>query len=525
MNSTITTKLDDTDIEADRTLVQSKLFHLQKLMFLEVPLIKLVAPLKEEFIKELVLDKTLLFIDKKRKLDRIITSHDHLKDKSSPPTSIRFKVNLTSPDKEVVASETFRSLRDEFDAGLEAFQSLARDIFLRTKNLEKENAEKHLQECFNIHFHEIVEFKTTYEIGIMPSKIDSDTINKNGGHAAVAAYAWKQIISKSKQQRTTLESNPALQLINNTSIYLSTTPQDFKKEIIKKFNKIDTTNLTKHFQTGLQIAQLDDLLIKIETFIIDITENITTNIYNTYSQFQREKEIRQKMKAAVQSRKIETDTTTVADLLSQEDPISAPKILEYVTTITNKQVQIALQKNSNSQKTTGKTNGKILRQKRKYPNNNNNNNHHIKEVSYNTNNSTQTTAATSHTTPQPTSTPHRHHNSNHTANTPSLNSNSQNNTTITSNSTRQTTTHNQQKRQRKTFQPADPSKAPRILDSPFTSTPPQQNNQQIYNNQRSYHPRHNAYNRHGRGRGRNNGRGNGRGHRGVPPKERGTRNY
>ena len=64
MNSTITTKLDDTDIEADRTLVQSKLFHLQKLMFLEVPLIKLVAPLKEEFIKELVLDKTLLFIDK-----------------------------------------------------------------------------------------------------------------------------------------------------------------------------------------------------------------------------------------------------------------------------------------------------------------------------------------------------------------------------------------------------------------------------------------------------------------------------
>ena len=147
------------------TLVDTKLKDLKHFQFLKQPLSYLVAPQEKDFLQELILDKSLILLNKKKSLHRITQRLHTLQKQVLPPLSIRFKAELTSPDSE--ASPKFSELRKEFDESIENCIKQCKILFIKTKELEVETATKDLQNTYTQHFHHIVDLVATHEIDIM----------------------------------------------------------------------------------------------------------------------------------------------------------------------------------------------------------------------------------------------------------------------------------------------------------------------------------------------------------------------
>ena len=157
------------------TLVEAKLKEFQHFNFLKDLLFLLVAPQEKDFLQELILDKSLILLNKKKKLDRILKIKQKLQNSDLPPLSVRFKAELTSPDPEVVASKKFAEIRKEFNETIANWNMQCKNLFVKTKELEVEMASKEIQDSFIQHFHRIIEVMTTHQIDIM---INTSNMNK-----------------------------------------------------------------------------------------------------------------------------------------------------------------------------------------------------------------------------------------------------------------------------------------------------------------------------------------------------------
>ena len=304
---------------------------------------------------------------------------------------------------------------------------------------------------------------------------DRDNINNLGGKDTLMTLVWRNIISKSQNTTTTVQTfnmetldvesttipNKYAKLITTTSEFLNITPTEFKQNIMKRSaaHSNNANSLQNKFQTARQKQELDTLATTIDTFIMQITTQTTSETFALYDQHLRKKEAENNLKASIAAAKQEDITTQVNNILTAEEPISATKMMEFITSIATKEAQKMvdqiLQKNSNGHQKNNKT-------KRKNTNNDND----IQTIST------------------------------LTASQQDMEDKQQ---------------HPNKKQKIIRFQPADKTKEERIIrnDATSTSTPTTKNN----------------YNHWGKGRGRGRGRGRSRGPQGGYHRGRGNWRY
>ena len=343
MTSTITTAPDTQYTDEDLTLVRNSLAPHDGLSFLELTFLDLVAPLKKDFIKEELLDKTLLLLNAKNKLSRLQKGYKKLEENTVPPSSIRFKLELTSPEPEVVASNQFCTLKDEFDTGLASFQKQATNIFLKTKMMNMDAAKQQLQSKFYESINALLELVAEYEMNLMPNESDIEKIADAGGHKLFVGQAWKNLLTAATAPINALDPNTNEQAtyFTNMAHYLKTNPTIVKQEVIKPYATLQTGNLRSMFSTSDQIDDVNSVVDTLEHFILTITDSMTVLTHNTYSRHQCEREISNKLKASIKARKTETTTTTVNDIIENEDTYSAPQLENYIDGRVNQAVKKA----------------------------------------------------------------------------------------------------------------------------------------------------------------------------------------
>ena len=369
-----------------KTLVKATLARFKKFNFLEQSLLDLVAPHKAFYLRELIIDKTINLLDKKLKLNESTQSYKKLDASQVPPLSVRFKVSLTSPEPEVVASDDFAKLKEEFDTELEKFKTLAKNLFLKTKNLQVDLAKKQLKQAFLEHVHHIIDMKATQDLETMVNTCDIEKIKSHGGHAVLTATAWRSIISKSPElSQTTLELDPIninekeRNFVNDLAHYLQITPPQFRHLTLSKFEGYNTTNLPDQFNTTRETTALQTLIANLENFILNLTIPMTQSIFNTYEHKKREIEIEKKLEARVKADKLQHETSAVHDMIDNENNISATQMKDFVKGVTETTIKNTLAKNLNGQFKPGKNKrkGNELNQpntQRRKPTNTTNNN-------------------------------------------------------------------------------------------------------------------------------------------------------
>ena len=89
--------------------------------------------MKKDFLKGELLDRALLLLNAKNKHSKVQKGSKKLDKRTGPPTSLRCKIELTSPETEVVAPDGFCEIKVKFDIGLESFWIQATKIFLKIK--------------------------------------------------------------------------------------------------------------------------------------------------------------------------------------------------------------------------------------------------------------------------------------------------------------------------------------------------------------------------------------------------------
>ena len=373
------------------TMVNEKIKNLPKWEFLKEPLVELVAPQQKDFIQQLILDRTLFLLDNKKKLHTLLHRRKKLQESVLPPLSIRFKAKLTSSEPEVVASPAFAGYRKDFDEALANCKQQMKDLFLKTKDLEVELATNKLKSSFILHFHRVVDVKATHELAIMPEADDIEIINSYGGHAILTAMAWRQIIASSAPPAVepptdgttappldidALPNAQCIHYVNNISTYLNIEPQEFRRLTLQQFDGYHSIHLQNNFTTTKRSEALDTIVTKIYNFILNLTKPMTTTIFNIFLQKKREKESEQKLRAQLKAEKIRNETSLVNDYIDNEDPISAPKMKDFI----QEEAQAAFKKvlNDHGKNNNNNNNNKNKNNKRKYENTttaNNNNNH------------------------------------------------------------------------------------------------------------------------------------------------------
>ena len=289
MNSTITTTQETQYTEEDIKLVRDALKFHDGLSFLELTLLDLVAPLKKDFLKEELLDRTLALLNAKNKHSKVQKGYKKLEDRTGPPTSLRFKLELTSPEPEVVASDGFRALKVEFETKLETFQTQAARIFLKTKMMDMEAAKTQLQSLFYTNINSLLEIVAEYEMERMPNEADIDKLRDIGSHKLFVAQAWKNIIAESTTSLTALEPNTNDQatFFHNISRYLKAPTSDIKSKLLEPYTSLQTGNLRSAFSTEEQISDVNNVVDTLEHFILTVIETMTTTIHNNYTRHQR----------------------------------------------------------------------------------------------------------------------------------------------------------------------------------------------------------------------------------------------
>ena len=148
------------DIHPDAAkLLDDKTKHLSNLALIYDDILGTVAMQKEDFMQRRLLQASINFLHTKLKIDKYAGCIKHLQEKDSPPSSVKMKVTLTLSKPEVVASEAFQALVTEFDCRKLSFQDTAKDLFIKTKNLELEATKKSIT---NIFFTSYLKFISTY---------------------------------------------------------------------------------------------------------------------------------------------------------------------------------------------------------------------------------------------------------------------------------------------------------------------------------------------------------------------------
>ena len=97
---------------------------------------------------------------------------------------------------------------------------------------------------------------------------------------------------------------------------------------------------------------------------------MTVLTHNTYSRHQCEREISNKLKASIKARKTETTTTTVNDIIENEDTYSAPQLENYIDGRVNQAVKKATNPWKSQQQKRKGTNSPSSTFKNKRNNNN-----------------------------------------------------------------------------------------------------------------------------------------------------------
>ena len=198
MNSSITTITTESKYSEDeRKLVRDclKKAKANNLHFLEDELLDIVALLEgNSFIHEETILSTLQLLNIKLKLGKYIWVHKSLSESKIPPSSVRITTELTSPEEKVVASQEFHDLRERYTTALESFQGVAREVFLESKTLEREEAKDQLKSLFYDKIESIIDAASDMELEHLSNQTDIDKIKEIGGHQLLVAQAWKNII-------------------------------------------------------------------------------------------------------------------------------------------------------------------------------------------------------------------------------------------------------------------------------------------------------------------------------------------
>lgn len=334
-NASGLTKLSDFVDDKMRAFIKAQLGEKKNrhLAHLEEALLEMVATLDIEEQQQSVIPCTLHLLNAKIKLNKIKKAQKKLQENTLPPSSVRFTtLKLSSSDPEVVASEEFRDLRAKFNEGLEKFQTLAKDLFLTTKGLERVQAEQNIVTIFENQYHIINQCNTTIQIEAIMTEDDAEIIQNLGGTTLINALAWTTLLQKSSMGPGEVPSplNKYVNHFDNLAKYLGIEVKELKTMISKRYANQKIHQLQAELNSAAQAQDLAKLSTTIQDYIIDTTAMITSEIYEKHNRFQREKDARSRVKAILESQRIFEATETVNDLIEKEQPIDAPNMINLI---------------------------------------------------------------------------------------------------------------------------------------------------------------------------------------------------
>ena len=323
-------------------LMSTRLQALPKLRIVKDDLYALVATQEESFIQRRLLRAATDFLDIKLCHDKHTKGLAALNKKTAPPTSIRMKMTLTSAEKEVAASDAFEALVAEFEKGKAAFQALAKDLFIKTKNLELEETKLQLKNTYVNKIIPLVEDYAEMQVADMNETDHTTTINRLGGHSLIAAVAWRKLVERStvpgELSVVKTETKEASFIIKMTDFLKLDSYSDFRSTVKSPYDGYITAALDTNFTSTKDKLELHKLIQKIITFIIEQSYQVTTSLYNTYTRHQQKKEVANRLRAKLNAEDTKEATMLTNDLLDKDDNVSAKTLTNFVQDAVDKYV-------------------------------------------------------------------------------------------------------------------------------------------------------------------------------------------
>ena len=242
---------------------------------------------------------------------------------------------------------------NEYEAGKAAFQALARNCFIKVKQLELEAAKKSITAIYIDKFLTFIENNAELQIADLVDNNHITKINSSGGPTAMAALAWRTIIARSATPAdlsVITEMSTEADFITNTALYLEITPADLRHDILEHYIEHDTNNIMANFITAKEEKYLNELTDNLRELILTTSPLLTSHIYNTYSRHQRKKEVTTKLRAQLKAQDITTSTELTSDLLEKDDNVDAPTLKGFVKEAVETQLK-AINKHTTQQNT------------------------------------------------------------------------------------------------------------------------------------------------------------------------------